>query len=542
MKGISRAAKSLERGKYLTPIELRLSAERRLATRDSRSELDFAELRLLHELDVHDEELAIQNEELLRGRQELEEALARHRETLDAAPIGYLRIDEHGRIESTNEIACAMLGRPAAAFFGAELTSFVLEEDAQILHRHLQYVRTNRARHSCEVRIALRAGEPRLYRVDGNMSATEDWQYAALLDVERGSQGQEASWNRENIVRTIMDASSDAILIVDESDTIIAANAATESVFGLTPAEALGLPLTALIPAWSAHDFPSEGARHITLARRKDQTSFVVALGSAALRAGSNRSVVAARESSEGERAQAGGPETMVETRGAVRACARELEDAFAAISSLVDEGLRTATDEMRASLLEIGNGIAAGKSVVQRLLALPAHAAGGAEDIARASVRQIETIPAPDFPPELRRSQIVARDSAAPAILVVDDHDPTRTALQRLLADTRRYRVHAASSVAEALGIAGRERIDILLAEIVVGRGRGDLLALMLRERNPDLPVLFVTTSSNIEPGGGIVADGNTKFLRKPAGFDVIERALSELLEGIPRKDRAPP
>jgi len=46
--------------------------------------------KLMHELRVHQVELEMQNEELLRARQDLEECLARYKDLYDSAPIGYL--------------------------------------------------------------------------------------------------------------------------------------------------------------------------------------------------------------------------------------------------------------------------------------------------------------------------------------------------------------------------------------------------------------------------------------------------------------------
>jgi hypothetical protein len=82
---------------------LRRLAEERL--KDSRS--DFAHvgaeesanaLALVHELQVHQIELEMQNEELKRARQEAEDALAKSSDLYDFAPVGLFNLNEHGII------------------------------------------------------------------------------------------------------------------------------------------------------------------------------------------------------------------------------------------------------------------------------------------------------------------------------------------------------------------------------------------------------------------------------------------------------------
>jgi hypothetical protein len=55
-------------------------------------------VRLLHELEVHQIELEIQNAELQKARDELETTLAKYTDLYHFAPVGYFSIDEAGVI------------------------------------------------------------------------------------------------------------------------------------------------------------------------------------------------------------------------------------------------------------------------------------------------------------------------------------------------------------------------------------------------------------------------------------------------------------
>src|ERR1700689_2678408 len=99
------------------PPELRRRAEARLRGQqrgqrsksgDQKSEADTA--RLLHELEVHQIELELQNAELQKARDELEVTLEKYTDLYDFTPMGYFSIDETGVILEANLMGAALLG------------------------------------------------------------------------------------------------------------------------------------------------------------------------------------------------------------------------------------------------------------------------------------------------------------------------------------------------------------------------------------------------------------------------------------------------
>jgi two-component system CheB/CheR fusion protein len=107
--------------------DLRRRAEQLLAgqTQTARSEADLR--RLMHELEVHQIELQLQNEELRAARLEIEAGLRRYTELFDFAPIGYLVLAPNETIRQLNHAAAELLGgdRPGLVGkpFGSRLTN-----------------------------------------------------------------------------------------------------------------------------------------------------------------------------------------------------------------------------------------------------------------------------------------------------------------------------------------------------------------------------------------------------------------------------------
>lgn len=81
--------------------------------------------RLIHELQVHQIELEVQNEELLETRHRMEEVLARYTALYDFAPVGYCTLDPMGRIAELNLTAARFLGRPRSELVGTRLSSYI---------------------------------------------------------------------------------------------------------------------------------------------------------------------------------------------------------------------------------------------------------------------------------------------------------------------------------------------------------------------------------------------------------------------------------
>jgi PAS domain S-box-containing protein len=90
-------------------------------------------LAVLHELQVHQVELEVQEEELRRSRVELEATLYRQVQLYDSAPVGCLTVDGTSELREVNLTAADMLGCERGQLLGQSLTSFLGPESASVL-------------------------------------------------------------------------------------------------------------------------------------------------------------------------------------------------------------------------------------------------------------------------------------------------------------------------------------------------------------------------------------------------------------------------
>jgi PAS domain-containing protein len=112
------------------PLELRRRAEEQLAKSPGESALDQKNLaRLLHDLDVHQVALEMQNEELQRSQLELNARKAEYFDLYDMAPVGYCTLSDRGLILQANLTVVKLLSTTRDALINRRLTRFIIWED-----------------------------------------------------------------------------------------------------------------------------------------------------------------------------------------------------------------------------------------------------------------------------------------------------------------------------------------------------------------------------------------------------------------------------
>lgn len=121
---------------------------------------------LVHELQVHQVELEMQNEELRRAQLELEAARDRYVDLYDSAPTGYLTLDAKGTILGANLPACALLGVPRKDLLGQSAMPFVTAKDQAAFLRHLRELAATGMGQVCEVDLARQDGVSRSVRFE----------------------------------------------------------------------------------------------------------------------------------------------------------------------------------------------------------------------------------------------------------------------------------------------------------------------------------------------------------------------------------------
>jgi PAS domain S-box-containing protein len=177
------------------------------------------QLRLLHELQVHQIELEMQNEELRQARverDEMEFRLGLYSDLYDFAPVGYFNLDHRGIITAANLTGARFLGVERSLLIGRRLDILISVETRQVFHDFLKKVFENEGKETCEVTFQNKNHSPIYVKVDAVVSESREECRAVVIDVSERKLAESALRESEDRFRAFMDNSPAIAWIKDE--------------------------------------------------------------------------------------------------------------------------------------------------------------------------------------------------------------------------------------------------------------------------------------------------------------------------------------
>ena len=174
--------------------KLRRRAENYLFMQQSEKKVpqtDSETQRLLHELQVHQVELEVQNTELRRTRDALEKALAMYTELYDFAPVGYFTLTRDGSIQSVNLSGADLLGSEQSRLRGQRFGQFVSTKDRASFAVFLEKIFTGRDKVEGSVGLLNMKNQPLIVRIEAVMSTSQQECLLALIDITKHRQYEE---------------------------------------------------------------------------------------------------------------------------------------------------------------------------------------------------------------------------------------------------------------------------------------------------------------------------------------------------------------
>ncbi|HUV98865.1 MAG TPA: PAS domain S-box protein [Gallionella sp.] len=130
---------------------LRAEAEARLAGAQPPEALALSAEVMLHELQVHQIELEMQNEELRRMQLTLEESRDRYVDLYELAPVGYLTLTDTGMIAEINLTCAALLGEERQRLVQRRFSAYVASGGSDRWQRLFINVLRHGNKESCEL-------------------------------------------------------------------------------------------------------------------------------------------------------------------------------------------------------------------------------------------------------------------------------------------------------------------------------------------------------------------------------------------------------
>jgi diguanylate cyclase (GGDEF)-like protein/PAS domain S-box-containing protein len=222
------------------PKQLRARAKAKLASTTPTNE-DIAQQdtgKLLHELQIHQIELEIQNEELRQAHIALEIARDRYIDLYEFAPIGYLTLTTTGIITEINLTGVALLGAERAKLINDRFANYIADEDKNRWYHHFIQSKQQIDKQTIELT---------LLRVDGTRFAAcldclaiEANEAQLVLRITLTDITQRKLVDQQLRIAAIVFESQQGIIVADATHSILAVNRTFTHITGYTADEVIG--------------------------------------------------------------------------------------------------------------------------------------------------------------------------------------------------------------------------------------------------------------------------------------------------------------
>ncbi len=182
-------------------------------------------LRLIHELQVHQIELELQNEELMNARDVAETANDRFMGFYDLAPSGFFVLSRKGEIDELNLTGAIMLGKERSHLINQPFHLFVSSDTQAVFKLFLEKSLKNKTKQTCEVNLTT-SGNQSLFVLLSGIS-TENGRQCMVTAVDITERRL-----AEKKVQDIIDKNPISIQILDMDGYTINTNSAHLDLFG----------------------------------------------------------------------------------------------------------------------------------------------------------------------------------------------------------------------------------------------------------------------------------------------------------------------
>ena len=141
--------------------------------------------KLLHELQVHQIELEMQNEELRQAYVTAETTLKKYTMLFDLSPMGYFSLDSEGTISDLNFTGADILGERRFSLINSNFKLFISEESKPVFNDFFRKVYISNAKESCQIFLGYDNKPKCLVYMEGVVTEDEQKCLLSVIDISK---------------------------------------------------------------------------------------------------------------------------------------------------------------------------------------------------------------------------------------------------------------------------------------------------------------------------------------------------------------------
>lgn len=195
-------------------IILRQKAEKSLKKKTAQSGLQLSEsdaLKLIHELQVHQIELELQNEELILAKEHAEDVFTKYTELYNSAPTGYFTLSPKGKILELNPAGAKMLDNNREKLKERQFQLYVSKTSKPIFNLFLEGVFAGNIKQTSGLTLLTNTEKQIYIDISGIVSEKGEKCFVTAIDITERKRIEESL----TFFRTLIDKSNDAIEVID---------------------------------------------------------------------------------------------------------------------------------------------------------------------------------------------------------------------------------------------------------------------------------------------------------------------------------------
>jgi PAS domain S-box-containing protein len=174
---------------------------------------------LLHELQVFQIELEMQNDELRQSYNDLELEKTKFSGLYDLAPVGYLILNKFGAVTEINITGLNQMETERKEILGRRFQDYVSKDQSGDFYNMIRKMRAYNTKHNCQLTITSGKGNPYYAQLEGsgilNPLTSELEFYIAVIDITRRRQAEQRLIESNERLRMTLEASATGTWEID---------------------------------------------------------------------------------------------------------------------------------------------------------------------------------------------------------------------------------------------------------------------------------------------------------------------------------------
>jgi len=194
-------------------------------------------MKLIHELEVHQIELEMQNEELMLARSAALEEAEKYTELYDFAPSGYFTLSKECKIVDINLFGSQMLGKERSKLKNSRFDVFISNETKPIFSLFFEKVFESKTKETCEVALSTEGKLLTYVILSGIIDKDPEYCLLTAVDITKRRHAEEKVVKIGKHYLALIEKAPDGIALINSEGKFKFVSLSSRRIFGYNDAE-----------------------------------------------------------------------------------------------------------------------------------------------------------------------------------------------------------------------------------------------------------------------------------------------------------------